>query len=485
MRPLHHKINTINIITTLCITLVFGFSSCKKFIEVDSPVTSVNAGNVYADNSTAASVLTSIYANMSNNFSNSGITEISLMTDLSADNLGLFDLSDQYYTQHYQNAINPDYTTGSNFWKNIYPNIYTCNAAIEGLSASKTLTAAVKQRLLGEAYFLRAFHYFYLVNLFGDVPLVLKTDYIVSNITPRTATATVYQQILADLNQSKDLLDDRYLNADILTNATDRTRPNRAAAYAMIARVHLYLKNYSAAEAAATTVINLTSLYSSNILLNQVFLKNSLETIWALQSVKAGFNTDEANVFILPAGGPNNLVNKIVASDQLMNSFETGDQRKMQWTNTVTAGGVTYPYVAKFKAQVGSPITEYCIVLRIAEQYLIRAEARAQQGTLATAISDVDIIRNRAGLSMIKNTNPNINQIDLLALIAKERREELFTEWGHRWFDLKRTGQIDAVMGLITPLKGGGSWKPSKSLYPIPTSEIKINSVLKQNPDYN
>jgi len=465
--------------------MAIGFTGCKKFIEVDAPVTSVNAGNVYHDNSTASAVITSLYANMSNTFGSSGITEVSLITDLSADNLSLFDLSDQYYTQSYQNALTSDYITGINFWKSIYPNIYTCNAAIEGLTSSTTLTPAVKQRLLGEAYFLRAFHYFYLVNLFGDVPLVLKTDYSVSNVTSRTAAGIVYQQILSDLNQSKDLLDDRYLGADVLSTTTERIRPNRAAVYAMIARAQLYLKKYAEAEAATNTVISLTSLYSSNIPLNQVFLRNSQETIWALQPVKATFNTDEAYIFVLPVGGPNNIVNKVVASNQLMNSFEISDQRKVQWTSSVTADGITYPYVSKYKALPGSALTEYTIVLRIAEQYLIRAEARAQQSNLTGAIADVDVIRNRAGLPLIHDTNPGISQADLLTAIAKERREELFTEWGHRWFDLKRTGKIDNVMSTVTPLKGGGAWSSYKALYPVPASEIKINSVLTQNQGYN
>lgn len=481
----NRQINTSIKISILCIYFTLGFTSCKKFIEVNAPVTSVNAGNVYKDNNTAASVLTSVYAAISNNFSNSGITEVSLITDLSADNLDLFDLSDTYYTQNYENALSPNYSTGINFWKGIYPNIYICNAAIEGLNASNTLTPLVKQHLLGEAYFLRAFHYFYLVNLFGDVPLVLGTDYSVNNIIPRTSKDLVYQQIIKDLEQSTILLEDNYLGSDVLTTTTERIRPNRSAAYAMIARVQLYLKNFAASEAAANVVIGKSPIYSSNIPLDQVFLKNSQETIWALQPVRLSFNTDEAYVLILPEEGPNNILNRVVASDRLINSFESGDQRKVKWTGSVTAGGITYPYVAKYKALPGDALTEYTVVLRLAEQYLIRAEARAQQGNLTGAIADVDVIRNRAGLPLIQNANPTINQTDLLVAIAKERREELFMEWGHRWFDLKRTGQIDPVMTIVTPLKGGGSWSAYKAIYPVPSSEIKINSVLTQNQGYN
>jgi hypothetical protein len=466
----------------IILPLLAGIVSCKKFIEVDPPVTTVNAENVYRDNSTAAAVTTSVFARMSNTFSTQGITSVSLVTDLSADNLTLWENGNIFYQPIYQNALNPNNAT---FWNGIYQTIYECNAVLEGLSNSTTLTESVKQRLTGEAYFSRAFNYFYLVNLYGDVPLVLSTDYKVNNQIGRTAVATVYQQIIDDLSKAKDLLGDQYLGSDILTPTEDRIRPNRAAALAMLARVQLYIKKYTEAETAATAVINQNTIYATaSVPLDQVFLKNSLETIWALQPVKTGYNTDEAQIFVLPSGGPNNATNKFYASSQLMASFDSIDKRLISWFGNITVAGKDYPYVAKYKAKQGSALTEYTIVLRLAEQYLIRAEARANMGQLSTAIDDIDIIRSRAGLPLIKETNPNINKDDLLLAILKERRNELFTEWGHRWFDLRRTEKIDAVMTEVTPTKGGSSWESYKALYPLPNAQLAINNVLKQNPGY-
>ena len=124
-------------------------------------------------------------------------------------------------------------------------------------------------------------------------------------------------------------------------------------------------------------------------------------------------------------------------------------------------------------------MSEYIIVLRLAEQYLIRAEARAQQGNLTGAIEDLDIIRARAGLPHTAATTRE----DLLHAIAHERQVELFTEWGHRWFDMKRTNTIDIIMPAVCEQKGG-TWDSRWSLYPIPLKEVQRAPNIKQNPGY-
>ncbi len=97
------------------------------------------------------------------------------------------------------------------------------------------------------------------------------------------------------------------------------------------------------------------------------------------------------------------------------------------------------------------PPEENYVVLRLAEQYLIRAESRARQGKLIESISDINVIRTRAGLPNIAA----VAQEQVLDAILNERRTELFTEPGHRWFDLMRLGKIDDIMSVVTPLKGG------------------------------
>ncbi len=117
------------------------------------------------------------------------------------------------------------------------------------------------------------------------------------------------------------------------------------------------------------------------------------------------------------------------------------------------------------------------MVFRLAEQYLIRAEARANLENLTGANEDLNIIRKRALLDA-KN---DLNKDSILRNIEQERRIELFSEWGYRWFDLKRLNRADKV---LTQTKGD-TWQSTDALYPIPQSEIDLNSNLKpQNAGY-
>ena len=113
------------------------------------------------------------------------------------------------------------------------------------------------------------------------------------------------------------------------------------------------------------------------------------------------------------------------------------------------------------------------------EQYLIRAEARAKQQNISGAISDLDIIRKRSGLELIADRNPTISEEEVLTIIMEERRKELFTEWGHRWLDLKRTNRAEEALG-----DNNSFWQNTDVFYPIPSEERMKNPNLSQNDGY-
>jgi hypothetical protein len=460
-------------------------TSCKKFIEVDFPVTSSNGNVVYNTDAQAIGVLTSIYSKISmSNLSNANLLGISLFAGLSADELNLFDLNNNTLRPYYSNDLNKQ-SQDVNFWSQIYPIVFIANSAIEGLNAATALTPSVKQQLLGEAKFIRAFCYFQLVNLYGDVPLALSTDVKVNSSLTRANKNVVYQQIITDLKDAQSLLNSNYVDGSLqnYSSSPEKVRPTKSAATALLARTYLYTGLWSNAEAEATTVINNTS-YSLDTL-NGVFLKNSKEAIWQLQPVLDGVysNTQEGAYFVLPPSGP--AFNfPVYLSNTIVNSFEMNDRRRTKWIDSVTVsiGGVQtkFYYPGKYKiGQVIKPVTEYSMVLRLAEQYLIRAEARTQQDNLNDALTDLNIIRTRAGLPSLTISN----KANLQAAIAQERKVELFTEWGHRWFDLKRTGTVDVLMNLVTPTKGG-TWVTTDQLYPIPQSELDKAPGLEQNLGY-
>ena len=218
--------------------------------------------------------------------------------------------------------------------------------------------------------------------------------------------------------------------------------------------------------------------------LDSAFLAGNSEAIWQLETPNTGSNAPDAGAFLLSYFGGPSAYFPIILSDSLEYAFEPGDLRAVHWTDSMSVGTAVYYFPYKYKlAYTGEPPTEYPTMLRLAEQFLIRAEARAQQGNLSgpnSAVSDLNVVRTRAGLAgSSAQTLPA-----MMNAILKERRMELFTEYGHRWLDLKRTGMVDAVMTIVTPEKGG-VWEASDSLYVIPRTDILADAKLIQNPGYN
>jgi hypothetical protein len=458
-------------------------SGCKKMAEPDPPVSLIIGAQAYATNTSAIAVVNSMYSYMSqqNNFAQ-GMNSVGLLTGLSGDELQPAPIAK--YLMFYTNTVQPALFSSNYFWYDSYTNIYTCNAALQEMPASSGMTSPVKKHLIGEVKFLRAFFYFYLVNLFGDVPLTTTTDYRINNQLTRTPAAQVYALILQDLTEAQADLSVDFVDG-FLKKVPERIRPTRWAAAALLARVHLYLQNWVAAEAQATLVLDNMELMLEPDL-NRVFLSSSKEAIFQLQP-QANRNTLDGSTYILRATGPDALGRPVSLRPAFRSQFEPGDNRLIQWIGQVTVPGsgafrdTTYYFPYKYKIGYNPPPTtgEYLMVLRLAEQYLIRAEARAQQGNLSGAKEDLNAIRTRAALPETSAAT----QQELLEAIAHERQVELFTEWGHRWLDLKRTGAMDSVMTRVAVEKGT-EWQPYYKLFPIPQYEIEQNSNLIQNSGY-
>jgi hypothetical protein len=466
-----------------CFVLLINITSCKKLVDIKPPVTNVTGSTVYASDATAAAVMTGIYSQISANYYYTiGVNSLSMRAGLSADELTLWNgVTDPVLASYYTNTLSV-HKGGWELWPIYYNYIYICNAAIQGLTASTQVSTSVKQQLLGEAKFVRAFCYFHLVNLYGDVPLVLGTDYKQNALVSRTPEISVYAQMVTDLKDAQNLLDSVYLDGSIARQTSERTRPTKWVATALLARVFLYQKNWKDAQMQAASVINNSNLYALTDL-NSVFLANSTEAIWQLQPVDADVsNTQEGALFVLPDSGPNAGVpgNPVYLSNSLLNSFEPNDQRRTEWVDSVIVASDTFYFPYKYKINaLFAPVTEYEMMFRLSEQYLIKAEAEAQLNDLTDAAFDLNAIRVRAGLPQVSS----LSQSDMLTTIAHERQVELFTEWGARWMDLKRTGAIENVMSVAIKQKGG-TWNSYQQLYPIPLTDVQEDPNLKQNDGY-
>ena len=449
------------------IVIIFGLVvsfllSCKKLVEVDIPDDRITKEVVFSNDGVASSALSGLYAQMIRSSSQLTSGGATLFLGLSADEM--YNSVQSPTTDEFtNNELTPGNTTVRlNFWAHAYNIIYQANSLIEGLQQSTGVSGGVKTQLMGEAKFIRAFVYFYLVNIYGEVPLVVTTNYQQNSIVPRTAVQQIYSQMNEDLTEAKSLLTDTYPSAS-------RTRINKRCASALLARIYLYEKQWDKAEQESSSVIN-SGLYTLATNLNNVFIASSNETIWQLMPVSTTANTWDGNLFI-PASS---AIPAYPVTIALANAFSAADQRKAAWIKAVTISGNPYYHPFKYKVKTSTTLSEYYVVFRLAEQYLIRAEARAQQNKIVAAQSDINLIRMRASLP---NTSAS-DQSSLLTAIEAERRLELCFEWGHRWFDLKRTGRIDAV------LSGKPSWQPTDALYPIPLMEIQRNPALTQNPGY-
>lgn len=455
---------------TAYILTIFLIFSCKKFVAIDVPKDQIVTAKVFTSDETAKSAIRGIYADMMSGtgFASGGNNSVTLLTGRSSDDFTNQNSNVNYIQFQTNNLLPTNNNMRLGLWQDPYKYIYFANSIIENLAHAPLVSPAVKQQLTGEAKFIRAFCHFYLTNLFGAVPIVVTTDFRINANAFANTKEQVYLQITKDLSEAKAELSEGYPSAE-------RIRPNRTAATAFLARVYLYTNDYVNAEKQASEVIAKVDTYDL-VDLDKVFLKNSKEAILQFfVPASAGRNTIEGNIFILTAA-PGSTTH-IVLSPGLVEAFNSTDKRLPKWIGTYSNGTSSWNYPFKYKVKTGAtPLTEYSMVLRLAEQYLIRAEARAMQNNFEGARNDINKIRFRAGLADTDlNTLP-----ELLLAIEKERRLEFFAEWGHRWLDLKRTNRADAVLSTLK----SPNWLTTDQLFPIPQTELNNNINLVQNKGY-
>ena len=449
--------------------------SCKKLIQIPAnPPTQITRQQVFADSATAISAVAGVYSYTPSQNSQ-GIPyedgNFTVTTSLSGHEV-TYTAGYGDYAQFSSYTVTPINAEVSALWSTPYSAIYQVNDVLGGITNNSNLSASFVKQITGEMEVVRAFYYFNMVNLFGGVPLVTTTDYATNAQSPRASASAIYTQILTDLADAVKKLPATY-------PSSGHVRANLYTAVALQAKVHLYQGNWQAAYTEADSVIRLGG-FNLEPNLNNVFLDGSAEAIWQVPIENTYGGSGDAQNF-LPYS--NNTTPNYVVTDSLVNQFEAGDLRMANWLGVNVVNGQNVYFPAKYKdQQPTSPATDY-MMLRLAETYLVRAEAAAELNNLSVAVADINTIRARAGLAAV---NP-ATQAAVLAAIVKERRTELFTEWGSRWFDLNRTINDTKYpsSGKATAVLSGYSATNGDKLYPVPQAQIQLNSHLIQNPGYH
>jgi hypothetical protein len=445
--------------------------SCKKDL-VQIPLTTKTADNFYSNEAELEEAVKGVYATLqfTGNY-NTGLPAIGELPgedaydETPANDNGYYGQLDDI------NVISQNGIVQDN-WADSYSGIQRANIVLNRITDIVYKDNNTKNSRIGEMKFIRALYYFNLVRIFGDVPLVTTeiSNPLLSFGQTRTAKADVYKQIEADLNDAINLLPIR--------NAGNKMRVVKTAAQTLLGKVKLTQKNYAAAE---VLLMSVESSGSHSLLpdVATVFpISNELndEIIFSVQFA-SGLNsnsegTDAYRMFNPTGRVVGNMTGTKghgVLKSSFYNLYEATDKRKNVYVGAI-ASGIGYNNKIAVPTTVVTDAASDWIVLRYADVILMLAEIENELGKNTQALTYLNLIRQRAGLTAFSGTDKAIifNEIDL------QRRKELVWE-GHRWFDLLRQDRVKTVLG-VTDL--------NKLLLPLPASQIAADPSLKQNPGY-
>ena len=400
-------------------------------------------------------------------------------------------------TQLSWTTTNP-YIAGSNAsggaWAGLYQMITRANLVLDKVPGI-TMDETQKNQILAEAKFLRGLGYFYLVRLYGDVPLVLTPD-DQSALGARTPQADVFKQIVKDATEAEAVLPASW-------GATDKGRATKASAEALLAEQYIWRKDWPNAATFAKKIID-SGLYGLQANYINAFLpgsQNRNEEVFAAQSSSA---TGAPAIDIAAWEYPRNMNPNSNGGwgtwqplQTFIDAYPSGDYRKEVsfFTSGIDPTGKTVtflPHVYKFRptARPGQQDVNWPIY-RYADVLLMYAEALNEQGQTAAAIGYVNQVRARArnGTGAENRTSPADLSTTLSASAARaaifdERKWELAYE-GKRWFDLVRQGfSAFQAAESADPTVIPANVQPTRMVWPVPQAQIDLNPKLTQNPGY-
>jgi len=453
------------------ILIVTSVSACNV-LDIE-PLSQISSNQAFTSLNNAEGVVNGMYNNLQTVY----MWRVQILSDVASD------MSQQIDTWDALNAADEfNFSADNSEIDDLYTSLYRCvdiaNSVIANVPAM-TVAQGNKDDLMGQAHFVRALSYFDLARFFGGIPNVYGTEGVVIKLTPsvgvtdedfvpRNTLRETYDQVEKDLIEAIAKLPETRASTDL-----SKAKATKPAARALLARYYLYNRQWDKAEQFATEAIANQPL---SVAFETAFRsKNTAESLFELQfnatdgaglrnwyypsnlSGRGGTALHDATYAEMIAD-PADLRGKLTARNTTTNTFYT-----TKWNTAQNADNIQ--------------------ILRRSEQYLIRAEARAELNNLTGAAADLNVVRARAGVAASTAATKDA----LIAAILQERKLEFVGE-GHRWFDVIRRGLALTVFSNVVRSKGS---LPSysikvagKQVLPIPSAEMRTNTKLVQNEAY-
>lgn len=428
--------------------------SCSDFLD-QKPDNYISDAAVIQTLSSAKAALNGAYHDLASS-SYYGGQYFDAGVNLAADNVTWTGSLNYYYDfdTHQYSAENQ---LLSYAWYAIYATVNQTNQVIDKVTVLNDGSESERRRIIAEATVIRSLAFFDLARTWGNIPVVKQATSSPTQFdgVKQTKAKDVYQLVV----------DDVLAIYNDLSESSDRVHVTRSAADAFLARVYLYLEQWDKAEQYASKVID-NGNYALGTIQDLIDNKETAESIWEL-AYSSSFTNQQSTYWRSPDQGGRHEWGPSKELMQLLADPTVGGDRKAFYQDFSSAQVPDY-FVGTLYHR--STLDDDVIIFRLAEQYLIRAEARANQQNVSGALSDLNIIRRRANISEIVDV---ASTQELLNLIADERRVELALE-PHRWFDLIRTGKAESVLGI----------KTYQTIFPIPYNDIQADKDLVQNDNY-
>ncbi|WP_246229135.1 RagB/SusD family nutrient uptake outer membrane protein [Sphingobacterium shayense] len=454
-----------NKILSICIVTMLAFiaTSCDKFLDKD-PLGQIAQDEFFNSETNANAAVMGVYRSMMNSYSFG--QSVIIVPEFSARHVRHSAVFPEYenFAEHKIQAINPWI---SNMWQAIYTTINAANQVIEEVpNMTETMISEDKRSMfIGEAKFVRALNYFFLVRAFNKAPLKLsytKEGDVID--IPEADKTAIYTQIVKDLTEAIDALPVENPN----TGDAARGRASHWAAKALLAKVYLYqasiTNDYKKAADLAAEVINSGGFN----------LVSDFSTIWTTQNTsEAIFEIqfdDQATNPLATVSNDNASVLFFAKDSTILDLYEESDKRK---DFTIKKGSNDNFFMGKFPNF--SPASQNLTTIRLAEIYLIHAEAKARvdNSVSQAAYNSLKIVQDRAGIT--KPIGEYNNLSTFIRAVQEEKERELMFE-GETWFDFSRTKLALEKYENLTD--------ENFLVYPIPSAQIDLGTGLTQNPGY-